>query len=107
MNEDKPINLRDIQKHLQSVCDEKGWSNNSIEQVFLLLNEEIGELAKAIRKKTNFKGEQSEDQAAIGQNLKEELADVLNYVLEIANRFDVDLTEAYQEKFKINETREW
>lgn len=96
--------LASLQKHLDETCKKNGWDKNSIPEVFLLLTEEVGELAKAIRKQTGFKGEQRPDNT---DNLREEFADVLNYLLELANRFDVDLTEVYFEKHKINSTREW
>jgi NTP pyrophosphatase (non-canonical NTP hydrolase) len=96
--------LRDLQKHLAKTCQEKGWDKNSITEVFLLFTEEVGELAKAIRKETGFKGERK----PVNQdNLREEFADVLNYLLELANRFDVDLTEVYFEKHQINDKRTW
>ncbi len=98
------ITLHQLQKHLDATCKEKGWDKNSITEVFLLFNEEIGELAKAIRKQTGFKGEQKSKNK---DNLEEEFADVLNYLLELANRFDVDLTEVYFKKHKINNTRKW
>jgi NTP pyrophosphatase (non-canonical NTP hydrolase) len=70
----------------------------------LLFSEEIGELAKAIRKETGFKGEAKPENQ---DNIREEFADVLNYLMELANRFDIDLTDAYFEKHKINSEREW
>ena len=96
--------LTDIQKHLDKTCKENGWDKNSVTEVFLLFTEEVGELAKAIRKETGFKGEKKPETR---DDLREEFADVLNYLLELANRFDVDLTEVYFEKHKINNTRTW
>lgn len=107
MNDNKPIetiSLHEIQGHLAKACKKNGWDKNSISEVFLLLNEEIGELAKGIRKHTGFKGEKKETST---DNIEEELADVLNYVLEIANRFSIDLAEAYFKKHKINQKRTW
>ena len=69
-----------------------------------MFTEEVGELAKAIRKETRFKGEKKSDNH---DNLHEEFADVLNYLMELANRFDVNLAEVYFEKHKINQTRQW
>lgn len=96
--------LTDLQKHLDETCKKNGWDKNSIPEVFLLFTEEVGELAKAIRKETNFKGEKHSDNK---DNLREEFADVLNYLLELANRFNVNLAEVYFEKNKINSTRKW
>lgn len=98
------ITLTDLQKHLDETCKKNGWDKNSITEVFLLFTEEVGELAKAIRKQTGFKGEKRPETT---DNLREEFADVLNYLLELANRFEVDLAEVYFEKHKINNSREW
>lgn len=96
--------IKELQDHLQAVCKEKGWDKNSVTEVFLLFTEEVGELAKAVRKHTGFKGEKKPENK---DNLIEEMADVLNYLLELANRFDVDLEQAYRKKHQINETRTW
>lgn len=104
MNDTSNVTLSDLQTHLDKTCREKGWDKNSVTEVFLLFTEEIGELAKAIRKETNFKDEVKSESR---DNLREEFADVLNFLLELANRFDIDLTEVYFEKHNINSTRKW
>ena len=101
---DTNSSLTEMQKHLDELCKEKGWDKNSVTEVFLLFSEEIGELAKAIRKHSGFKGDKKPDNK---DNLVEEFADVLNYLLELANRFDVNLEEAYRTKHSINDTRVW
>ena len=53
------ISLTELQKHLDQTCKEKGWDKNSVTEVFLLFTEEVGELAKAVRKETGFKDEKN------------------------------------------------
>ncbi len=89
------LSLRDLQKRVQSLCKKKGWDKLSDEKTFILLVEEVGELAKAIRKENNFLGEKTSVSRA---NLEEELADVLSYLADIANRFNIDLEKAYLDK---------
>lgn len=96
--------LADLQVHIRQFCAEKGWDKNSITEMYLLFSEEVGELAKGIRKITGFKGESTENAR---QNLEEEFADVLMYLMDLANYFDIDLEAAYRRKIKINQTREW
>jgi NTP pyrophosphatase (non-canonical NTP hydrolase) len=98
------VTLLQLQKHLDETCREKGWDKNSVSEVFMLFSEEIGELAKEIRLQTGLKNEKKRKDL---DELRHEFADVLNYLLELANRFDIDLAEAYFEKHKINSTREW
>ncbi|MDR2063325.1 MAG: dUTP diphosphatase [Candidatus Nomurabacteria bacterium] len=96
--------LTELQQHLNQTCKEHGWDKNSVTEVFLLFTEEVGELAKAIRKETGFKGEKKPEKH---DNIREEFADVLNYLMELANRFEIDLAEVYFEKHHINSKREW
>ena len=42
--------LGEVQEYIRKVIEIRGFSNQSIEQAMLLLTEERGELAKAIRK---------------------------------------------------------
>lgn len=100
----KDTTLKKIQKHLDDTCKSNGWNNNSVYEVFLLFSEEIGELAKEIRRHTGLKSGKLPESK---ENLSNEFADVFNYFLELANRFEVDLTEAYFNKHKINESRKW
>ncbi len=96
-----PLNsLADIQKHLAATCKEREWDKKSVEKVFMYLTEELGELAKEVRN-------QATPGKANKEKLELELADVFNYLLEIANRYDIDLAEAYRKKSAINEKRDW
>ena len=53
------ISLTELQKHFDRTCKEKGWGKNSVTEVFLLFAEEVGELAKAIRKETGLRARRS------------------------------------------------
>lgn len=92
--------LKAIQQHLALTCKERGWDKKSVEKVFMYLTEELGELAKEVRN-------QATPNKADKAKLELELADVFNYVLEIANRYDIDLAAAYAKKSAINEKRDW
>ncbi len=96
--------LNQMQEHLGEFCRQKGWDKISVTEVFLLFSEEIGELAKEIRKQTGFKGEKVPENK---DNMTEEFADVLNYLMELANRFGIDLEQAYKKKHLKNSTRTW
>lgn len=70
---------------------------------FLLLTEEVGELAKAIRKDEGFDVEQGKNYGGVA----DELADVFSYILDLANRYGVDLEEELIKKQEKNKTRTW
>jgi NTP pyrophosphatase (non-canonical NTP hydrolase) len=71
---------------------------------FLLFTEEVGELAKAIRKTQGLYQEKARQKHV---ELAEEFADVLSYLLDLANCFQVDLETAFREKEQVNATRTW
>lgn len=100
---DQPT-LADLQRYVEQVCQERGWTKDNYAEKFLLFMEEIGELAKAIRKAAGLYDEQAKPKTA---NLEEEFADVLSYLLDLANYFDIDLEKAFRDKERINEMRRW
>jgi NTP pyrophosphatase (non-canonical NTP hydrolase) len=96
--------LKVLQDYLAAVCQERGWTKDSPSEKFVLFVEEVGELAKAIRKQVGLYSEPAKTHTYA---LEEEFADVLSYLLDLANCYGVDLEAAFRAKEKINETRVW
>lgn len=96
--------LKDLQQYLVAVCQERGWTKDSPSEKFVLFVEEVGELAKAMRKTFGLYEEQAKQNNA---SLEEEFADVLSYLLDLANCFEVDLEKAFRDKEEVNRSRRW
>jgi len=90
--------------YLASVCQERGWTKDSSSEKFVLFVEELGELAKAIRKRA---GPYDEPAKSHTFAIEEEFADALSYLLDLANCYGVDLETAFRAKEKVIETRIW
>ncbi len=97
--------LSDLQKYVKELCAERGWDKNDSLEIFLLFSEEVGELAKAIRNKRELYHESGKIIKA--DELEDEFADVLSYLLDLANQFDIDLETAFRNKEKKNAKRIW
>lgn len=98
-----------LQDHMKRLCTHFGWETEA-EKKFILLVEEVGEVAKAIRKYERITvdvTQKTDNRQALHQNLAEELADVFSYLLDIANQYDVDLGKAYTDKMSANFSRTW
>lgn len=95
--------LSEIQDYVRITEVERGFSGQSSVEKCLLLGEEIGELFKAVRTTTAI----GVDPQSLVTDVAEELADVLNFVFAIANRYSIDLAAAYIEKESRNSTRKW
>ena len=96
--------LKNLQDYLAKVCGERGWTKDSPSEKFVLFIEEVGELAKAIKKKADLYKEPAKSRAFA---LEEEFADVLSYLLDLANSYEIGLEAAFRAKEKINESRVW
>ncbi len=103
----KPIKsnptLKDFQKYIRETVLERGFTDTTIPELFMYLSEETGELAKAARQYTNMHCDSNSEK----MELSHELADVFEYVLDIANHFNIDLEKAFREKEEINNKRVW
>jgi NTP pyrophosphatase (non-canonical NTP hydrolase) len=99
---DKPT-FRDFQEYVEKLELQRGFSDQNAIEKCLLLGEEMGELFKAIRKVMKLK---TDINSSIG-SVKEEIADMLIYLCAIANRFGIDIEQAFREKEEINKKREW
>lgn len=101
---EKPT-LKDLQWYMQRVAEQRGWNKNTHLELFLLFCEEVGELAKSIRNHTGLYQEEAKASGRV--HLEEEFADVLGYLLDLANHFAIDLEDAFRKKEAINAQREW
>ena len=95
--------LKDYQEYIEEMIKERGFDKETIPEIFMLLIEEIGEMAKAARKHTNMKT----DNNSRKPELEQEIADVFMYLLDICNYFNVDLEKAFRDKEEINKKRVW
>ena len=87
--------LQEAQTFMQTLRETMpGWRSVSGPEEVMLLAEEVGEVAKEVRKLHWQKADESETK----QKLAHELVDVLNYIAGIANIYDLDLSKAYEEK---------
>ena len=87
------ITLENLQKAIAKI-DHK---NNAIDKYFYKLAEEVGELAKVIRKDKRLANSET-----IKDTIEEELYDVLYYVICLANMYEINLTQCAILKEKIN-----
>lgn len=108
-----PRRLGDFQRFHRLLDAEKGFVND-LYLNYLLLNEEVGELGRELARlwKAQYQqraGQQPDMDAlnAARANLRGELADVLAYVLKLANDAGVDMEDAYVEKMGENWQRSW
>lgn len=98
--------LREVQKYIYETVKIRGFADQEIEKTMLLLLEEVGELAKAIRKSAT---DMRIDNSKINNydTIESEVADVF-YVLNcVCNKLNIDLYKCIKDKEKENIKRVW
>ncbi|OGE83866.1 MAG: hypothetical protein A3B23_01270 [Candidatus Colwellbacteria bacterium RIFCSPLOWO2_01_FULL_48_10] len=95
--------LADLQKYYKQKAEERGFGHESARDTLLLMTEELGELARAIRKHSGIKTDDKERIYA----MEEELADILIYTLHLSNILGLDLEKAFWKKEEENNKRVW
>ena len=100
----KHLTVKELQDYTHDMTKLRGFENETIGDALLLLVEEVGELAKATRNLLGLKSSRKRD---LNKDVREELADCLIYLLDIANLASVDLEKAFREKEKHNSRRKW
>lgn len=101
----RSLGLKELQEYIDLKVKERGFEDESPKDLLVLLIEEVGEFAKAIRKYSGIKvdSERREKYPA----LQEEIADVLIYIIDLANALNIDLDASYRIKDDINDSRFW
>jgi len=98
--------LSQIQAYIKKVVEIRGFADQPVQETMLLLLEETGELAKAIRKAAT-KMSVDTNKMQNYDTVESEVADVFFVLTAICNQMNVNLFEALREKEKINCGRNW
>ena len=88
------LSLNKCKTETMNICRKKGWENVPVENIWMYLTEEIGELASAIRRSTNQFSDRKKT------SIEGEIMDVLSYLFQLAEVFDIDLDVAMETYLK-------
>ena len=95
--------LADLQAFVAMACKARGFGDETVSEKIMLLAEEVGELAKAVRKTTGVVIDPKSEKYRVDL----EAVDVVWYVLDLCNRYGIDLEKAFREKEELNRQRIW
>jgi NTP pyrophosphatase (non-canonical NTP hydrolase) len=102
--------MADYQRYVHALEAQHGWLEVDLVHNCFLMGEEVGELFKAVRRVVRLYEQEGAPPALEEERRREagdEIVDVLNYLLAIANRLDVDVEEAFRRKNAENQQRTW
>lgn len=104
-NKDIPtdITVRQLQKYIWKMNIDKGFNIKDPSKKLVTLMEEVGELARSVRKVVGIKFTDTTKKT----DLEEELADVQIVLLGLASMMGVDMVDAVSRKAAKNQERDW
>lgn len=95
--------LQELQKYIWQMNKDRGFNTSDPGKKLIMLMEEVGELAKAVRKIAGLKFTDT----TLQTDVKDELADVQIVLLGLASLLGVDMFDAVLKKETKNRQREW
>jgi len=98
------LTLTDMQTYIAAVVKHRGFDKQTVQDTFIMLAEEVGELAKALRK---YEGRAAVATDSKVGDIEHELADVFWMIACICNQLGVNLEHAVRDKEEINKLRTW
>ncbi|HLC95963.1 MAG TPA: nucleotide pyrophosphohydrolase [Candidatus Nanoarchaeia archaeon] len=97
---DKTTSVDNLKMKIKKFCEDRDWDQfHGAKDLAIGIITEAGELLENFR----FKSEQETDEILHSDKRKEiteELSDVLFFVLRLAQRYDIDLSEELEKKLK-------
>ena len=102
--------MADFQRYVHELEALHGWLDVDLVHNCFLMGEEVGELFKAVRRVNRlFEGSDvpATSTETRVEEVAEEIVDVLNYLLAVANRLDIDVESAFRKKNTRNQSRTW
>ena len=92
------MNIKNIQKQLSDFADERDWNQfHNPKNLAMALSVESSELVEIFQWLTPEQAEAIMDSGE-SEHVKEEMADIMIYLLRLADKLDVDLESAVADK---------
>ena len=99
----KTMDIKSIQEKLKPFAAERDWDQyHTPKNVASALVVEAGELLEIFQWMTEEESSSLRGSKVARQEVKEEIADVLLYLLRLADKLDIDVEEAVEMKLKLN-----
>jgi NTP pyrophosphatase (non-canonical NTP hydrolase) len=100
------MNIDKIKNNLRKFAEERDWEQfHSPKNLAMALSGEVGELSEIFQWLSE---EQSKKENISDEDLakaREEVADILLYIIRLSDKLDIDLEQAILDKLKINEEK--
>ena len=103
---DTVTNIHELKESIRKFCEERDWDQfHGAKELATALIIESAELLEHFRWKTREEVEALFEDEKKREEISDEIADVIYFLLRIAQRYDIDITKALESKLKKNEEK--
>ena len=103
MNDSRLVDVSGLAAALQNFANERDWNRyHSPKNLAMALTGEVGELVELFQWLTEDESNRVAQDPATARAVRDELADVLMFLVRLASVLDVDLDEAVRQKLAAN-----
>jgi NTP pyrophosphatase (non-canonical NTP hydrolase) len=79
--------MKDYQQYVRQLVEERGFADETAEDMFVLLVEEIGETARSILRGLR-------EPVSVQEEIPHEISDSFTYLVDIANQFNINIEQS-------------
>lgn len=102
----KLVDVDGLKRAVRAFVEARDWSQfHSPKNLAMALTGEVGELVEIFQWMTESESREVSGNPGVAQSIHEELADVLIYLVRLADVLDVDLDAAVRSKLALNASR--
>ena len=106
MAKDEEKKIHELKELIQKFCEERDWDQfHGAKELAIALSIEASELLEIFRWKSPKEVEDLFKNEEKKEHIQEEMADVLYFLVRLAQKYDIDLTDALEKKMKKNDQR--
>ncbi len=106
MTMDSKTNLEELKEIIKNFCEERDWDKyHNAKELVIGIVTESSELLQYFRFKSEKEVDDMFKDNSKKQELTEEMADVLFFLIRLAQRYNIDLTTELENKMKKNEKK--
>ena len=103
---DKETNLHELKEKIKKFCEDRDWDQfHGAKDLAVALIIEASELLEHFRWKSEKEVKELFENSEKKEHIEDEMADVLYFLIRMAQRYNIDLSEALDRKMEKNEKK--
>jgi len=106
MTSDQETNIQELKDKIQKFCEDRDWDQfHGAKDLAIALITEASELLEHFRWKSEKEVKELFENPEKKEHIEDEMADIFYFLLRLAQKYNIDLSEALEKKMGKNEKR--